>query len=331
MKIYYYFIVFLLIILSACKKETTENAATFSNIEISEISSLDANFTAEIVNYEEVSPSETGFCWATTQNPSISDNKLIANTTNGIFSIKIENLMPDTKYYVKAYCISNAKTYYSSEQNFTTLSGSDIQFNPNISYGTLTDIDGNTYKTVTIDDKTWMAENLKVTHYNNGDPINEIQEDNQWNNNTEGAFCKYQNNSDFVATYGLLYNWYAVSDTRNIAPEGWHVATAEELLQLSDFLNGDTNAGGKLKETGTLHWKSPNTGAENSSGFTALPGGIRYDDGSFNNKSWNAYFWSASPKTSSTAWYRVLYSDNSDFDLKYSAYNFGLSVRCVKN
>lgn len=138
---------------------------------------------------------------------------------------------------------------------------------------TVTDYDGNVYQTVLIGDQCWMMENLKVTHYRNGDPIPHVTDGVTWGNLTSGAYCNYNNDEGNVATYGRLYNWYAVDDSRNIAPAGWHVPSDAEWQTLVDYLGGDAVAGGKMKEAGTTHWASPNTGATNESGFTALPGG----------------------------------------------------------
>jgi uncharacterized protein (TIGR02145 family) len=152
--------------------------------------------------------------------------------------------------------------------------------------GTVTDIDGNVYQTVKIGGQWWMAENLKVTHYRNGEAIPNITSNSEWAGLSSGAYCAYDNNNSNIATYGLLYNWYTVVDSRNIAPAGWHVPTDEEWKQLEIYLGMSqsdadkpglrgSDEGGKLKETGTAHWHSPNIGATNSSGFSALPGGCR--------------------------------------------------------
>ena len=158
---------------------------------------------------------------------------------------------------------------------------------------TVTDIDGNVYNTVTIGTQVWMKENLKVTHYNNGDEIPNIEDNAAWTGLSNGAYCNYQNDNDFVDTYGRLYNWFAVDDGREICPTGWHIATDAEWTILSDYLGGRHIAGGKLKEAGTTHWASPNTGATNSSGFTGLPSGMRSSvDGIFGYQTEGCGFWS---------------------------------------
>ncbi len=176
-----------------------------------------------------------------------------------------------------------------------------------------------------------MAENLKVTHYRNGDPIQNVTGYTDWSNMTTGAYCNYNNNTNNAATYGHLYNWYTVNDRRNIAPTGWHVPSDAEWKTLVDYLGGASVAGGKMKETGTAHWNSPNTGATNESGFSTLPGGHRYSDGSYGHIGSYAYFWSSTGYYSSNAWRRSLYYDYSGVIRYYYSGRNGISVRCVRD
>jgi len=193
------------------------------------------------------------------------------------------------------------------------------------------DVDGNKYKTVKIGKQVWMAENLKVTHYRNGDPISNITINRNWEKLKTGAYCNYNNDESYVPVYGRLYNWYAVNDVRGLAPEGWHVPTDEEWRTLVDYLGGNLIAGDKLKETGTERWSSPNTGATNESGFSGLPGGYRYYDGTFYYLGSYAYFWSASSYLGGYAWSRRLVYDCSDVRRYYSGMRGGFSVRCVRD
>jgi uncharacterized protein (TIGR02145 family) len=203
---------------------------------------------------------------------------------------------------------------------------------PNCPSETVTDVDGNVYRTVTIGSRVWMAENLKATHYRNGDSIPHVTDSALWVGRTTGAYCDYNNSVANVATYGRLYNWFAVGDSRNIAPTGWHVPTDAEWQTLSDSLGGSGVAGGKMKEAGTTHWIAPNTGATNESGFSALPGGYRYNgfNGSF-SMGYGAYFWSSTGINSSYAWSRHLYYDGSGFGHSSDVKGSGFSVRCVKD
>lgn len=146
----------------------------------------------------------------------------------------------------------------------------------------VTDIDGNIYHTVTIGTQVWMVENLKVTHYRNGDAIPNVTDNASWSGLTSGAYCWYNNDeASYKTTYGAIYNWYAVNDSRSICPVGWHVPSDFEWTVLTTYLGGESVAGGKLQESGTTHWNSPNEGATNETGFSALPGGWRNLVGSF--------------------------------------------------
>jgi uncharacterized protein (TIGR02145 family) len=206
---------------------------------------------------------------------------------------------------------------------------------------TLSDVDGNTYEYVQIGTQIWMAENLKVTHYADGTPIDLVTNGTTWSNfsETDKAYCYYNNNAG--NSYGALYTWAAAtngaesssqnpSNVQGVCPDGWHLPSDAEWEQLRDFI-GSTGAGGKLKETGTTHWTSPNTGATDEYGFTALPNGERATNGSFINKGNEAFFWTteSSYSTSGTAVY-LLYNSSSMLWSSNSK-SLGRSVRCVKD
>ena len=210
-----------------------------------------------------------------------------------------------------------------------------IVFNSNLSYGTVTDIDGNVYKTITIGTQTWMAENLKTTKYRNGDSIHHITDKTEWFNlfnSPTAAYCIYNNTPGISENYGNLYNWYAVSDSRNIAPAGWHVPSDSEWTVLTNNLAGNLEAGGELKETGTTHWKSPNNYATNQSGFTALPSGWRGGDGIFYGISEGALWWSSTFHINECARARSLYYLTSFiYNDSLASTTNGYSVRCIKD
>jgi len=195
----------------------------------------------------------------------------------------------------------------------------------------VTDYNGNVYSTVAIGTQVWMAENLKVTHYLNGDAIPNFTYATEWYNLTTGAYCNYDNDANNATTYGSLYNWHAVNDSRDIAPEGWHVPSDAEWQTLVDYLGGSSVAGGKLKETGTTHWNSPNTGATNESGFSALPGGYRNYDGTYGYMGYDAYFWSSTEHDNDHAWFRTLGGSYSDIYRYYGNNECGFSVRCLRD
>jgi len=200
--------------------------------------------------------------------------------------------------------------------------------------GVVYDYDYNAYNLITIGDQGWLRENMKAVHYSNGDSIPEITGNSDWYNTTEGARCDYNNDSVNAKEYGHLYNWHAAHDARNLCPEGFHVPTNDEYNGLVNFLGGYLVAAGKMKEAGTTHWQPPNTGATNSSGFTALPGGSRIFNGDFGgDMGTSASFWSSSYAPTSGDGYAVE-MDNEGPDI---ANNFemeqqrGLSLRCIQN
>jgi len=200
------------------------------------------------------------------------------------------------------------------------------------------DIDGNVYGTVLIGEQLWMAENLKTTHYNDGSEIPNIMNNYVWGNLSTGAYGDYDNNPANSETYGRLYNWYTVDDSRGVCPDGFHVPSDDEYTILIDYLGGSNVAGGKMKSTGTIEdgdglWYSPNTGATNESGFTALPAGYRtISSGYYYEMGKQGHFWSSSEYSSTNAWYRFLYYGNSNVS-RLSGYGKtpGFSVRCLGN
>lgn len=206
-------------------------------------------------------------------------------------------------------------------------------FNPNITYGSMIDQEGNVYKTVTIGTQTWMAENLRTTIYNDGTSIAHVSDSNIWDTLTIGGFCTYENtvNKEKITTYGCLYNWYALN-TSKLSPIGWHISTDAEWTVLTDYLGGEIIAGAKLKEAGTNHWSSPNFEADNESGFTALPGGYRYADGtSFDQIKHGGSWWCTDEYDTNYARTRYMSYDNSYVVRVYGNKQLGMSIRCVKD
>jgi uncharacterized protein (TIGR02145 family) len=209
--------------------------------------------------------------------------------------------------------------------------------NPNLTYGTMTDQEGNTYKTIVIGTQEWMAENLNTSIYRNGDAIATNLDDAAWSSATSGAWAYYNNDASNACPYGKLYNWYTCVDARQLCPVGWHVPTDAEWTVLTDYLGGAAVAGGKMKTTGTLEaatglWLSPNAEATNSSGFSGAPGGYRTLGGVYGNFAAQGYWWSSSQLNNDIAWYRFLEFYNSlvirDVD---GSKKFGFPVRCLRD
>jgi uncharacterized protein (TIGR02145 family) len=220
----------------------------------------------------------------------------------------------------------------------------------------ISDIDGNIYNTVLIGAQCWTKENLRVRRYNKGRSIpfdatggsgGSGGSSSTWSNLTIGAHTIYANDSTTTPSnrtkYGYLYNWYAAkgiyttgtmtsTDTLNICPEGWHVPTDADWTALTDELGGISVAGGKMKSIGTVsYWNSPNEGATNSSGFSALPGGYRIKDGSFNNLSNSAVFWRATEVNANNAWSSRLEHNSDDVSRISYEKQLGASIRCLKD
>ena len=253
----------------------------------------------------------------------------------------------DTLYVWKAGVLVNIQSIKTADMDSITFQRPNTS-GINIAGPNVTDIDGNTYQSVTKCGQTWTKQNLNVSKYSDGTPIPQVQDPTAWNNLTTGAWCYYNNYPANGPIYGKLYNWYAVAGIydaasqanpalrKKLAPTGWHIPTDPEWTQLTDCLGGQVVAGGKMKSTGTLQsgtglWESPNTDATNESGFTGLPAGYRYFYGPFNAIGSDGVWWSSSENNTSDAWYRFLnYNDGYAYrDKHYKTHGF--SVRCVKD
>jgi uncharacterized protein (TIGR02145 family) len=269
----------------------------------------------------------SGIVWGTTTNPTLVTN--IGSTTDGTlsgtFTSNLSGLTPGTTYYVRAYATNSAGTAYGNQITFTT----DIA-------------------NITIGSQIWSITNLDVTTYRDGTPIPQVTDPSAWASLTTGAWCYYNNDPANNATYGKLYNWYAVAGIydaaslnnpslrKQFAPQGWHIPSDAEWTILTDFLGGESVAGGKMKSTGTIQagtglWESPNAAATNESGFTGLPAGYRNYDGTFDYIGNLGIWWSSSEDNPTIAWYRSLdYNYGNAFRFSYYKIN-GFSVRCVRD
>ena len=308
-------------IIGSDSKFTTLDKPIVATAPISEITSVSAKAGGIIISDFGSAITERGICWSTNPDPSTSDNKVIGESADTVFSGEITGLTPNTTYYLRAYAINSIGTGYGDELLLKTYTGS------------VTDIDENVYFTVTIGGQIWMVENLKTTKYKNGELIGTTVPANL-NISAESA-PKYQwpydGDESNINTYGRLYTWHAITDTRGICPTGWHVPSESEQMILTSFLGGPEIAGGKLKESSATNWLAPNTGADNSSGFTALPGGIRYSWGQYLSKGSIGFFWSASERDITTG--KDLYVNSDSGAANHGSWdkNFGFSLRCLKD
>ena len=195
---------------------------------------------------------------------------------------------------------------------------------------TVTDDQGNVYNTVKIGEQCWLKQNLRSTKYNDGTNIPNVTNNTTWESLTTPAYCWYNNDfSTYGSVYGALYNWYAVN-TGNLCPVGWHVPSDAEWTELTDYLGGTSVAGGKLKETGTTHWLSPNIGATNETSFTALPSGCRTYEG-FSGLQYFGTWWSATEREIIFSWYHHTYYNHSGVPRESATKKTGFSIRCLKN
>jgi uncharacterized protein (TIGR02145 family) len=197
---------------------------------------------------------------------------------------------------------------------------------------TVVTFDGYTYSIIELaNGQAWMGENLRTTIYANGDPIPNVIDDLQWNNLTTSAWAHYNNDNQYENPYGKIYNWYTVADPRNVCPTGWHVPSNADWTVLTDYLGGESVAGGKMKSTGAQYWQSPNTDATNESGFSGLPGGFRFPYGPFATIGEIGFWWSSTEGNSDYAWCRDLSYANGAVFSYTSGKTRGLSVRCLRD
>lgn len=195
----------------------------------------------------------------------------------------------------------------------------------------VTDVGGNKYKTVKIGSQIWMSENLKTIKYNDGTDIPLVADAMAWSKLKTPGYCWYTNDpASFKDTYGAIYNGYTVL-TGKLCPEGWHIPQKNEWLLLREFLGDSAKSGGKVKEAGTTHWLVPNKGADNSSGFTALPAGFRYFEGTFSSILSFTCIWSDTEIEENELWYMGLYFADAAFIIDRRNKKHGFSVRCIKD
>jgi len=214
--------------------------------------------------------------------------------------------------------------------------GATDMHNPDLIYGSMTDQEGNVYKTIVIGTQEWMAENLSTSVYRNGDVIATGLSTSQWTTTVQGAWAYFQNDASKNCPFGKLYNWYACVDARELCPTGWHVPTDADWTVLSDYLGGEAIAGGKMKTLGmsdsaTGLWSAPNSGATNSSGFSGIPGGYRLLQGPYSNLEFIGYYWSSSDFVTLSAYYRYIIYDDVDLTRATGAKGNGFSVRCLRD
>ena len=287
---------------------------------VTNITPATATCGGTISNAQATAVIERGVCWSTGHIPTIADNKTSDGSGGGTFVSEITGLTFNATYIVRMYATGISGTDYSDTLRFTTKPEELV-----------TDVDGNTYHMVTIGTQVWLLENLKTSHYRNGDAIPLVNNATNWSNLTTGAYCYLNNLASNNQTFGKLYNWFAVNDSRKLAPAGWHIPSVNEWVTLFNYLGGSSVAGGKMKSTGTTLWYSPNLGATNSSGFTGYPGGACTESGNFTVTRYYGWFWSSDPLPWNQGSYTSLFYNWESVAQENSDRRAGNSVRCIKD
>ncbi|MBN1180969.1 MAG: hypothetical protein JXB49_01690 [Bacteroidales bacterium] len=316
------------------------DSLVLSTDSVSFITDNSVKIWANIISEGDNSVSQRGVCWNTEGSPTIEDNYEWNGSGEGIYFIKALGLQFDSTYYASAYAITSIDTTYGNEINFT-VSGDTVTCP-----STVTDYDGNTYNVVKIGCQCWTQENMNVSHYSDGTEVPRINSYSAWvaKSDTAKAWCYYDTTASYGSIYGALYTWNASvngdtgsdsipSGIQGICPVGWHVPSYDEWSILINYLGGSQVAGGKIKESGTGHWTSPNTGATNESGFTALPGGQRErSSGDFLDIGYSGSWWHASMVHSVSSWFfKLYYNSGGSGGGGFTYKGTGLSVRCIKD
>jgi uncharacterized protein (TIGR02145 family) len=327
---------------SGCQQNTTPDVVT---LKVTEITSRTAVSGGNVTDDGGTLVEARGICWCSShQDPTIDDKKTENGRGGGSFISNIDSLQPNTAYSVRAYAINNQGVNYGKTYTFTTMKeASGVK-----------DIDSNDYVTVVIGNKEWMAENLRVNRYKNGDTIPANFTDSQWSTTSQGACDNYKNNEEMQKAYGNLYNWYSVADSRGLCPDKWHVPSYVEWTELLNYLseqgfpNNDITggAGNALKSCRQINspvnencitsehprWSMhPIHYGTNHFGFSALPGGSRWIDGSYYYTGDYGHWWSSTQHSTSLAWEFGIYYLHGNVGQSGIDKSYGYSVRCVKD
>jgi uncharacterized protein (TIGR02145 family) len=305
---------------------TSSGVPTLTTSAISNIETTSASAGGQISNDGGSSITSRGVCWSTTQNPTIGDSKSINGSGVGSFVSQLSGLKSSTTYYVRAYASNSITTAYGQQITFTTSSGPLFQFGSGV-----TDIEGNTYKSVIIGTQEWMEENLKVTKFNDGSSIPYIITLSEWSTASTPALCDWNHDIANGQTFGKLYNYYTIVDTRKLCPVGWRMPTSNDFITLESYI-GASEAGKLMKSAvGWNFWPDPLQGnGNNLSGFNGLPGARRGGD-DFQDFRSIAYWWTTSEFSTSTAISFSLSRENYILSRVLLNKVNGLSVRCIKN
>ena len=311
-----------------CSKDTAISPPVIVSFLVSEISANSAVCGGEITSDGGSAITARGVCWSIVKHPVASGMRTLDGSGTGIFTSSIKGLTPSRQYFVRPYASNAAGTAYGMEMIFSTINAELVS-----------DADGNLYHNITLGTQTWLTEDLKTTLYNDNLPIPEISIASTWSALTTDAYCWFNNDSAANKdTYGALYNWYTVN-TGKLCPAGWHVPSDSEWKTLEMFI-GLTQA--EADGTGfrgvyidnqlktTAGWNNKGNGV-NSFGFSAMPGGVRNGDGTFDALGYGNNWWSSSGYDNNTAWKRGMYYFSSGVFRGFYNKQNGYSVRCLKD
>jgi len=323
---------FLLVLIGSIAFTACKTAPVLTTTEVSAITQTSATSGGNITSDAGSSVISRGVCWSTKANPTIADNKTTDGAGIGSFTSSITGLTAGTTYFVQAYATTSSGTGYGGAYQITTI----------VATPTVTDADGNTYHTIAIGTQVWMVENLKTTKYNDGTAISNVTDNTAWVALSTPAYCWYNNDATtYKNTYGALYNWYVVN-TAKLVPTGWHVPTTDEWTTLVNYVRANlgTTSGYVAKAlAATINWTTTTSvvaigndlSKNNSSGFSALPGGCRGYDGTFYNIGEFGNWWSSTEYGTTNAWYWILHYRDHGLGESVNAKSYGLSVRCVRD
>jgi len=320
---------FTLMLTYSCSKDVSIKIPTVSTNSITDITKSTAKCGGNVTNDGSETLNGRGLCWSTTPIPTIKDSITKEATSTGYFYSAMTKLLPKTKYYVRAYASNSAGVGYGEIFSFTTSDG--VIDESSVTYGVLKDNNGNTYKIVKIGTQVWMAENLKVITYNDGDTIPNSTNSLNWSKLSSGAFCNYNNSSENISIYGRIYNGFAVK-TGKLCPTGWHIPNETEWTTLITTVGGDKVAGLTLKDMGAARWDLRTSNANNRYGFTSIPSGARAVSGGFHDMGNTATYWSSSSVDAKTYMHFIeLGTDSLSIETSLDDNSNGYSVRCLRN
>lgn len=323
-------IIFLLIFISACSQEESQESKAIRegnthlpllSIDVTEIDDTTYLVTAHLDKGTGVS--EIGFCWSEQPSPTKYDHLIKKDASK--FEHTFHLTSGEKIKYVRAFATNDSGTGYSNGKKLFI--ESDTTNETKLIY----DVDGNKYESIKIGNYNWMKSNLKVTKFNNGDPILQIGDSATWSMVELPAYSIYDNVPEHKEDYGIIYNGYVMRDERNVCPQGWHASTREEWKDIIDFYGGVNNAGASLKEVGYDHWKAPNESATNESGFTGRGGGDRKVYGNFNGIGEYNIWWTDTYGNQGANYIYILHYDIANVSSSSANMKSGMYVRCVED